>query len=191
MQPKKKLLRKLAFCGIVADKNIPIKRLAKNGLTSIQLRRKNCSATIVSEKTNAIKKVARNYGIAVFVNDRVDSALASQADGVHIGKGDMSIKLVRKILGKRSIIGKTVRSVKEAVQSEREGADYVSVGPIFYTPFKKDISARGLALLRRVRKSIRIPVMAIGGINSSNIKDVLKTGVDGVGMIRGLRQFVN
>jgi thiamine-phosphate pyrophosphorylase len=118
------------------------------------------------------------------VNDRIDIALLSGADGVHLGKEDIPVKYARKLLGKNKIIGGTAHSIKEAVQREKEGADYIGFGHIYLTHSKiKTDKPKGTAYLKKIVQKIRIPVLAIGGINPANIKEVMKTGVHGAAVI--------
>lgn len=115
------------------------------------------------------------------VNDRVDVALASRADGVHLGNDDMPYAAARRLLGGKRIIGVTVHSVREARAAERAGADYVGVSPIFATSTKKDAGAPGgVGLVRRVRRAVSLPVVAIGGITLENAPAVIGAGADAV-----------
>jgi thiamine-phosphate pyrophosphorylase len=113
------------------------------------------------------------------VNDRVDIALAIDADGVHVGRDDLPVKVVRYLLGPDKILGVTVRDLEEAVQAEKEGADYLGVGPVYYTSTKKDAGPpAGIQLILNVRNVCRLPVVAIGGITLENADEVIKAGAD-------------
>src|SRR3712207_105398 len=121
------------------------------------------------------------------INDRIDIALAINADGVHLGQSDMPIELARKILGNDKIIGISAGNVKEAIEAEKAGADYVGLGAVFFTGTKKDIDEPiGLAGLREITEKITIPSVAIGGINKENAKSVLATGVNGISVISAI-----
>ncbi len=173
-------------CAIV-DRNTLPKRLIKRKLiTYIQIRKKNATAISLIKKIKTIKKKISVYNIPIFVNDRIDVAVAANTDGLHIGRGDMDISLARRILPNECVIGKTVRNQKEAQIAQSDGADYISIGPIFKTPLKKEIKPKGLAILKEVKGAVNIPVVAIGGINFSNMDKVKKAGADGIAMIRGL-----
>src|SRR5205085_7683055 len=116
--------------------------------------------------------------------DRVDIAMLSNADGVHLGRDDISIKDARKLLGKNKIIGGTAHSLNEALEAEKNGADYIGFGHIYPTNSKlKKTKPKGLALLAKVCEAVKIPVIAIGGISIENAKEVLNTGVHGVAII--------
>jgi thiamine-phosphate pyrophosphorylase len=121
------------------------------------------------------------------VDDRIDVALAANASGVHIGQGDMPLVLARKILGNKRIIGVTVHNPKEALQAQKGGADYVSVSPIFSTGTKSDAGAPcGVGLIKEIKKKVRLPVAAIGGINETNIKQVIAAGADSAAVISAI-----
>ena len=117
----------------------------------------------------------------------MDIALACGADGVHLGQDDLPLQQARKILGKNRIIGISVSNAKEAEEAEREGADYVGLGPIFPTQSKQTpLSPLGIKGLRKVRRAIRIPILAIGGINARNSVGLLEAGADGIAVISAI-----
>jgi thiamine-phosphate pyrophosphorylase len=112
------------------------------------------------------------------INDRVDVALAVDADGVHLGQDDMQFKVAKRLLGDK-IIGLTVHNVEEAIDAEKTGADYVGLSPIFTTSTKKDAGkACGISMIEKVKSEVNLPIVAIGGINKDNIKEVIKAGAD-------------
>jgi thiamine-phosphate pyrophosphorylase len=125
-----------------------------------------------------------NTGTLFIVNDRIDVALACGADGVHLGQDDIRVGVARQISPPGFIIGVSVGTVDEAVRAEQEGADYIAISPIFSTDSKKDAGqGRGLDVLREIRRSVSVPVIAIGGINLDNVHEVIATGADGVAVI--------
>jgi thiamine-phosphate pyrophosphorylase len=131
-----------------------------------------------------LRKITRTTGSLFIVNDRLDVALACGADGVHLGQDDMSAGVARQIAPSRFIIGISVGTIEEAIQAELEGADYIAVSPVFPTASKSDAGpGHGLDLLKEIRQNITIPVVAIGGINSGNVNDVIEAGADGVAVI--------
>ncbi|MDD4938943.1 MAG: thiamine phosphate synthase [Candidatus Omnitrophica bacterium] len=149
------------------------------GVKVVQYRNKHSSTEEMFEEALKIRKICRN--IIFLVNDRVDIALAVKADGVHIGKGDLPYNAARRLLGKNRIIGLTVHSVAEAKQARGSGADYVGVSPIFITKTKPDSGKpRGVSLIRKIKKSVSIPVAAIGGIDLTNAKEVIDAGADAI-----------
>ncbi|MBU1631470.1 MAG: thiamine phosphate synthase, partial [Candidatus Omnitrophica bacterium] len=130
--------------------------------------------------------------ILFIVNDRVDIALAVEADGVHLGKDDLSITEAREIIGEDKIIGISCDSVKEAIKAEKDGADYVALGPIFPTTTKKDVPyPLGIKVIKEAKKKISIPIVAIGGINEKNIGEALKSGADSVAVISAVLKNSN
>lgn len=154
------------------------------GATVIQLREKDRCTRDMLRIAAEIKKLTHRSGTLFIINDRIDIALAIDADGVHLGQEDMPLPYARKILGKGKIIGVSVGGIKEAVRVEREGADYLGVGSIFLTPSKSDAGQPvGLSTLSEIRSSVKSPIVAIGGITLNNLEDVLKAGADGVAVI--------
>jgi thiamine-phosphate pyrophosphorylase len=156
----------------------------KGGADVVQLRDKTMPTGELIEAAIKIKNLCSKQNVLFIVNDRTDAALISNADGVHLGKEDISIKDARKLLGNNKIIGGTAHSLREAVQRQKEGADYVGFGHIYPTESKlKKEKPKGINYLKRVVKKVRIPIFAIGGINQANIKDVFGTGIHGAAVI--------
>ena len=154
------------------------------GADVIQLRDKACGPRELLRIGRSIRKITRRTGILFIVNDRLDVALACDADGVHLGQDDMGAGEARQIAPPRFIIGISVGTLDEAVRAEQEGADYIAVSPVFTTTSKNDAGpGHGLELLKKIRQIITIPVVAIGGINPGNINDVIEAGADGVAVI--------
>jgi thiamine-phosphate pyrophosphorylase len=119
--------------------------------------------------------------ITFLINDRLDLALRVGADGVHLGQDDLPVAMARRLLGENKIIGLTVHSIKEAREAKKQGADYVAVSPIYATQTKKDAGkAKGTALIKQIKKSVKLPVVAIGGINLFNARKVIRAGADGL-----------
>lgn len=159
----------------------------EGGVTFIQIREKDISTRAFYKIAADVKEVTDYYKVPLVINDRIDIAQAIDADGVHLGQSDMPIQIARKILGKNKIIGISVENVNEAKEAEGNGADYVGVGTVFYTGTKKDINKPiGLEGLTEVCSSIKIPKVAIGGINKNNFKEILKAGVDGAAIISAI-----
>ena len=156
----------------------------RGGADIVQLRMKDSDGKEMLEQAIKIRAVADDHGGIFIVNDRVDIAFMSNADGVHLGQSDIPIEFARKVLGYKKIIGISAHSVKEATEAERRGADYVGVGSIFTTSTKNDAKqAQGLYLISEIRKKISIPVVAIGGIDKSNVQEIIKAGADGVAVV--------
>ncbi|HBS58509.1 MAG TPA: thiamine phosphate synthase [Firmicutes bacterium] len=154
------------------------------GAKLIQLREKELPVRSLVAAGRRIRELTRAAGVPFIVNDRVDIALAVEADGVHIGQADLPLEAVRRMLGGQKAIGVSVHTLEEAREAEREGADYLGVGPVFATGTKADAQAPvGLALLRELKQAVRIPCVAIGGIKQDNIAEVIRTGADGAAVI--------
>jgi len=151
------------------------------GATAIQLREKEMESRDLCHLASSLKKVAKKKKALFIVNDRIDIAQAADADGVHLGQEDLPIKIARKLLGRNKIIGVTVRNLSQALRAQKEGADYVSLGPIFSTRTKKNLPPpRGLKVIAQIKEKIKIPLIAIGGINRDNVAKVMRAGADGV-----------
>lgn len=155
-----------------------VKEAVDAGCRIVQYREKNkCTKKMVLEASK-IKEICGNKAIFL-VNDRVDVALAVDADGVHVGQEDMPIDIVRKLLGPDKIIGLTVHNTKQALEAEIQGADYVGLSPIFNTSTKRDAGdGIGPESIRAVKEAINVPVVAIGGINLNNCESVIMGGAD-------------
>ncbi len=156
-----------------------VKNALAAGVKIIQYRNKNAAARRMYEEALKLRNLCRDR--TLLVNDRIDIALAVGADGVHLGQKDIPCRIARKILGRKKIIGLTVHNLKEARQARRWGADYIGVAPVFPTHTKSDaIKAVGIKLIREIKRRLDIPVVALGGVNLSNAKDIIRAGADGL-----------
>lgn len=156
----------------------------RGGATVIQLRDKAWPARLLLEAGRRLMEITRPAGVLLIVNDRVDVALALDADGVHVGPDDIPVAEARRILGPRKIVGASAATVGEARQAEADGADYVGVGSLFPTASKPDAGeAIGPAALRPIKAAVAIPVVAIGGITHANAADAIRAGADGIAVI--------
>jgi len=153
------------------------------GATIVQYRAKDVSTRQMVTEAQVLRELTRHAGVPFIVNDRVDVALAVDADGVHIGQDDMPVALARKLIGDR-LLGVSAHSLSEAVQAVQDGADYLGVGPVFATPTKPDAAPPiGIDGLTTIRRQISIPIVAIGGINQTNAAEVIRTGVNGIAVV--------
>ena len=186
---KKDRLKQIDFY-LVTDSNLSkngtlndVEQALKAGCTIIQYREKNKSKKELINEALIIKKMCEDNALFL-INDMVDIAMVLDADGVHVGHNDMPYEIARKLLGDHKIIGLTVHNVKEAVQAETIGADYIGLSPIFETSTKKDAGkACGTTMIREVRKNVRLPIVAIGGITKSNVHEVIEAGSDAAAVI--------
>jgi thiamine-phosphate diphosphorylase len=164
-----------------------IKACIAGGAGIIQLREKSWDGARLIELGRELRKLTLEAGVLFIVNDRVDIAMAVEAEGVHIGQEDIPLPLMRKIAGPRMIIGVSAHNPAEAAAAEKEGAAYIGFGPVFPTETKKDTRpARGPEMLEKVRKATSLPIYAIGGIKVENTASVIRAGADGVAVISGV-----
>lgn len=160
------------------------RRAIAGGADVIQLRDKTTDCDYLRRCAAEIKSIANEAGVPFIINDRLDVALQCSTDGVHLGQEDMPLKFARRVAPKDFIIGVSAGTLQEALDAERDGADYIGLGPVFPTASKDDArDACGLNLLREVRSRVSIPVVAIGGIGTHNAAEVIAAGADGLAVI--------
>lgn len=153
------------------------------GVTMVQLREKDCSSKEFYETALRIKKITDYYKVPLLINDRVDIALAVDADGVHVGQSDLPAHVVRKILGNDKIIGVSARSVKQALEAEKNGADYLGVGAMYATGTKQDAKVTSKEELLKIRQAVKIPIVVIGGINQKTLSNFKGIGINGLAVV--------
>jgi thiamine-phosphate pyrophosphorylase len=165
-----------------------VKQAVKGGVTIVQLREKELNTRQYVERATALKKILKPYNVPLIINDRVDIALAVDADGVHIGQNDMPLVLVRKIVPGNMIIGLSVETIQQVREAEELDVDYLGVSPVFSTPTKTDFDVKpwGLEGLRKAREVSKHILVGIGGINAENAEDVIKAGADGIAVVSGI-----
>jgi thiamine-phosphate pyrophosphorylase len=164
-----------------------LREFLKGGVKLVQLRAKELSSGEFFALAKEAREMTRDAGATFIVNDRADIALAVGADGVHLGQDDLQLAAARKILGREKIIGISTHDLAQARDAEKSGADYIGFGPIFGSATKDTgYTPRGLEMLRQVRQAVKIPVVAIGGINESNVAEVWKAGADAAAIISDL-----
>ena len=185
MELKKKIRLYVITDGRFKDEVETTKLALEGGATSIQLRMKNASTRKMIETGKKMRKITGEYDALLFINDRVDVALAVNADGVHLGQDDMPCEIAKKI-APNLIIGISATNLNEAIVAEKKGADYIGAGSVFPTTTKEDARVMGIEELRKIAKNAHIPVVAIGGINHENARKVLETGVDGIAVISAI-----
>ena len=164
-----------------------VQAAVRGGVTCVQLREKNCSTREFIGQALSVKDFLKQHNIPLIINDRVDVAQAVQADGVHLGQSDMPCKTARAILKDSMIIGISAETLEHAAEAEKDGADYVGAGPLFFTATKTDLAPiLGLEGLREIRKTVKIPVVGIGGININNAEDFIRNGADGIAVVSAI-----
>ncbi len=163
-----------------------VEQTIQAGATFVQLREKNISNEEFVKLAKEIKEVTDVYKIPFVINDNIRVAQIVDADGVHIGQEDMNVKEVRKILGEDKIIGVSAQTVEQAIQAQQEGADYIGTGAVFPTSTKKDADIISLDILKKICQRVSIPVVAIGGINESNVMKLKDIGISGISVISAI-----
>lgn len=161
-----------------------VRAAVAGGATVVQLREKKATTREMIELGQALHEITRAGGVPLIVNDRVDVALAIDAEGVHVGQADMPAPLARRLIGLNRILGVSAGTVAEACQAEMDGADYLGVGDVFGTPTKPDAGVPiGVEGLAEIARSVSIPVVGIGGITAENAAQVIRAGAVGVALI--------
>ena len=156
------------------------------GCTMIQLREKNISSLDFYRQSVEVKKITEQYHVPFIINDRIDIAIAVNADGVHIGQSDIPAAIARDLIGTDMLLGVSAASVKEAVQAANDGADYLGVGAMFPTGTKTDANYVSIEELKKIRHAVNLPIIAIGGINKGNIKQFHDTGINGLAVVSAI-----
>ena len=159
-----------------------VEAAVRGGVTVVQLRQKGLDSSVMLKAARALLPLCRQHGVPLIINDRVDIALASDADGVHVGQDDMPCADVRRMLGPHKIVGVSVKTPHLMAQAERDGADYVGTGAVYPTS-TKDTTAIGLAGLSAVCRASSLPVVAIGGLNAANCGETIRAGAVGVAVV--------
>ncbi len=170
------------------DKTLPevVESVLKNNATFIQLREKNLDYKRFKELAIEIKKITDKYQVPFVINDNIEIAMEVDADGVHVGQSDLIATKAREILGEDKILGVSVSNVKQAIEAERAGADYLGAGSVFTTTSKLDANNVDMEEIKKITKAVNIPVLGIGGINEKNIHLLKDSGLDGIAVISAI-----
>jgi thiamine-phosphate pyrophosphorylase len=190
---KEKILKKVQLYAI-ADPGLCLNRdliklislVIEGGAQMIQFRDKESSDKEFLEKAKGIQKITRKKKIPLIINDRVDVAKLIDAEGVHLGEDDLPVKEARRILGSEKIIGASACDIKIAKLKEKEGVDYIGLGPIFKTSSKDIEKPLGVEILKEANKILHIPFFPIGGINLSNLEQIISTGTKRIAVISAI-----
>lgn len=156
------------------------------GVTLVQLREKDTSSLEFYEMAAKVKQVTDRHNIPLIIDDRADIAVAVDAAGVHVGQSDIPARRVRSVIGKDKILGVSASTFDEAVQAQRDGADYLGVGAMFATKTKTDATVVSMEELKKIREAVSLPIVAIGGINGKMLPLLEGTGIDGVAVVSAL-----
>ncbi len=174
------------LCGDRLLENV-VHQALKGGVAYVQLREKDVSTRVFVEEAWKIKALTAQFRVPLIINDRLDVALAVEADGIHIGQEDMPYEIARKLMGPRSIIGLSVENWDDVVKAQELDVNYLGVSPVFETPTKTDTKGNwGLDGLARIKAYSNHPLVAIGGLNASNAKDAVKAGADCIAVVSAI-----
>jgi thiamine-phosphate pyrophosphorylase len=164
-----------------------VQAAVRGGVSCVQLRVKSGSTREFIEEALQVKAFLNSNGVPLVINDRVDVALAVAADGVHLGQSDLPLAAARALVANSMVIGISVESIPDALEAESGGADYLGVSPIFTTPTKTDTATPlGLAGLKAIRRAVKTPLVAIGGVNRRNAAEVIHSGADGIAVVSAI-----
>jgi thiamine-phosphate pyrophosphorylase len=164
-----------------------VRAAVQGGVTCVQLREKTCSTREFIAEALSVKAFLTSCGVPLIINDRVDIALAVGADGVHLGQTDMPLAAARSLTGQGLVIGVSAESIEDAVAAQTRGADYLGVSPVFATPTKTDTAAPlGLAGLAAIRRAVKLPLVAIGGLHAGNAAAAVRSGADGIAVVSAI-----
>lgn len=169
-----------------------VESAVKGGVTIVQLREKDASTLEFYQLAVNLKKLLQPYKIPLIINDRLDIALACDAEGLHIGQNDMPYHVARRLLGENKIIGLSVENVPDAIEANKLDIDYIGISPVFGTPTKTDTAKPlGLEGIREITNISKHPAVGIGGINKSNTKDIIESGADGISVVSTIMSAEN
>ena len=165
-----------------------VETACRSGVTIVQLREKNLTTNQYYQLAKEVKEITDTYQVPLIIDDRLDVCLAVDAAGLHIGDDELPVSVARKVLGPEKILGVTAKTVKRALEAEEGGADYLGTGAIFPTTTKENAPITLISTLKTICQRVAIPVVAIGGLTSENIDQLIGTGIAGVAVVRDLMQ---
>ena len=165
-----------------------VETACRSGVTIVQLREKNLTTNQYYQLAKQVKEITDSYQVPLIIDDRLDVCLAVDAAGLHIGDDELPVSVARKVLGSEKILGVTAKTVKRALEAEEGGADYLGTGAIFPTTTKENAPITLISTLKTICQRVAIPVVAIGGLTSENIEQLIGTGIAGVAVVRDLMQ---
>ena len=165
-----------------------VEAACRSGVTIIQLREKNLTTNQYYHLAKQVKKITDAYQVPLIIDDRLDVCLAVDAAGLHIGDDELPVSVARQVLGPEKILGVTAKTVKRALEAEEGGANYLGTGAIFPTTTKENAPITLISTLKTICQRVAIPVVAIGGLTSENIDQLIGTGIAGVAVVRDLMQ---
>ena len=165
-----------------------VETACRSGVTIVQLREKNLTTNQYYQLAKQVKEITDAYQVPLIIDDRLDVCLAVDAAGLHIGDDELPVSVARQVLGPEKILGVTAKTIKRALEAETSGADYLGTGAIFPTTTKENAPITLISTLKTICQTVAIPVVAIGGLTSENIDQLIGTGIAGVAVVRDLMQ---
>lgn len=165
-----------------------VETACRSGVTIVQLREKNLTTNQYYQLAKQVKEITDVYQVPLIIDDRLDVCLAVDAAGLHIGDDELPVSVARQVLGPEKILGVTAKTIKRALEAETSGADYLGTGTIFPTTTKENAPITLISTLKTICQTVDIPVVAIGGLTSENIDQLMGTGIAGVAVVRDLMQ---
>ena len=165
-----------------------VETACRSGVTIVQLREKNLTTNQYYQLAKEVKEITDAYQVPLIIDDRLDVCLAVDAAGLHIGDDELPVSVARQVLGPEKILGVTAKTVKRALEAEEGGANYLGTGAIFPTTTKENAPITLISTLKTICQRVAIPVVAIGGLTSENIDQLIGTGIAGVAVVRDLMQ---
>jgi len=198
MNLKKRLLKESRLY-VIVDKKVSgsrsifdiVSKIKDLGADIIQLRDTESKKESILKEAYRLRKLLTQSRTLFIVNDYIDIAKIVDSDGIHLGQNDLPLDTARHLLGKDKIIGISCHNLNQAIAAQKNGADYISIGPIFPTPIKPEYKSVGLDLIRKMKKAIHIPFFVIGGINENNLNNILPLGIKRAALCRAVCQAKN
>lgn len=184
---------------LITDRNLckqpflnTVQLALKGGVTTVQIREKGLTTHEFYSLARELRKITSDFKAILIINDRVDIALAVEADGVHLGWQSLPFPVVRRLVSDERLIGVSTHNREEALQAQSWGADYITFGPVFDTPSKAGfLKPTGVEEIQKLKKEIHIPVVALGGIKKNHVESVLQSGADGIAVISSIMHADN
>lgn len=164
-----------------------IEQALKGGVEAVQLREKDMTTRDLLAMAYKLRELTKKYNTRLFINDRVDIAMAVEADGVHLGGTGIPVEAARKVAGALMLVGRSTHGIDEAVEAEKAGADFITFGPVFETSSKRQYGKPlGLDMLKKAAGRVSLPILAIGGVKEESIRDIMAAGAYGIALISGI-----
>lgn len=188
MKKEKLLLYAITDSGCIGERDFyeEVENALRGGVTILQLREKNLTTPQLTEKARKVKAICRKYNVPLIVNDDVQAAIDSGADGVHVGADDTDVAQIRRLAGNDFIIGATAKTVEQAANAQNSGADYLGCGALFTSSTKKNAKPMTIETLKKITSEVTIPVVAIGGLTYENIDIIKDSGVSGAAVVSAI-----